>query len=45
MRNLKLYFKDIYDAISELEEFTKDLTKKDFVNNRVCVLSNSHKYR
>jgi len=37
MRNIRLYLKDIYDAIGEIEEFTKDLTEKDFVNNKVCV--------
>jgi uncharacterized protein with HEPN domain len=37
MRNLELYFKDIHDAIDEIEEFTKGLTEKDFINNKVCV--------
>lgn len=37
MRKLELYFKDIYDAIGEIEEFTMGLSEKDFVSNRVCV--------
>ncbi len=36
-RNYALYFKDIYDAIDEIEEFTRGLTQQDFVTNKIVV--------
>jgi uncharacterized protein with HEPN domain len=36
-RNYALYLKDIYDAIDELEQFTKGLTEQDFVTNKMVV--------
>jgi uncharacterized protein with HEPN domain len=35
-RDLKLYLKDIFDAIDEIEEFTKGFTEKDFANNKMA---------
>jgi uncharacterized protein with HEPN domain len=37
MRDFRLYLKDIFDAIDEIEEFTKDLTEGEFVNNKMAV--------
>jgi uncharacterized protein with HEPN domain len=36
-RSCALYLKDIFDAIDEIEEFTKGLTEQDFVVNKVVV--------
>jgi uncharacterized protein with HEPN domain len=36
-RNYALYLKDIYDAIDEIEEFTKGLTQQDFATNKMVV--------
>lgn len=36
-RDYKIYLKDIFDAIDEIEEFTKKLTQNDFVNNKMAV--------
>ncbi len=36
-RNYALFLKDIYDAIDEIEEFTKGLTEKDFAANKMAV--------
>jgi len=35
-RNYALYLKDIYDAIDEIVEFTKDLTEQDFCKQDGC---------
>ena len=36
-RNYALYLKDIFDAIDEIEEFTRGLTEQGFVTNKVIV--------
>lgn len=36
-RSYALYLKDIYDAIGEIEEFTRGLTQQDFVTNKIVV--------
>ncbi len=36
-RDSKIYLKDIFDAIDEIEAFTKDVTVNDFVNNKMMV--------
>ena len=36
-RNYALYLKDIFDAIGEIEEFTRGLTEQGFVTNKVVV--------
>lgn len=36
-RNYALYLKDIFDAIDEIEEFTRDLTEQGFITNKVVV--------
>ncbi len=36
-RSYALYLKDIFDAIDEIEEFTRDLTELDFTTNKMVV--------
>ena len=36
-RDFRLYLKEIFDAIDEIEEFTKGLSENDFVNNKMAV--------
>jgi uncharacterized protein with HEPN domain len=36
-RDFRLYLKDFFDAIDEIEEFTKNFTINDFVNNKMAV--------
>lgn len=36
-RSYALFLKDIYDAIDEIEQFTKDLTEHDFAKNKLVV--------
>jgi len=36
-RNYTLYLKDIYDAIDEIEEFTRGLTQQDFMTKKIVV--------
>jgi uncharacterized protein with HEPN domain len=36
-RDFRLYLKEIFDAIDEIEEFTKGFTINDFVNNKMAV--------
>jgi uncharacterized protein with HEPN domain len=36
-RSFTLYLKDIFDAIDEIELFTKDMNEKDFAANKVVV--------
>ena len=36
-RDFRLYLKEIFDAIDEIEEFTKGFTLTDFVNNKMAV--------
>jgi uncharacterized protein with HEPN domain len=36
-RSYALFLKDIYDAIDEIEQFTKDLTEPDFTKNKMAV--------
>jgi uncharacterized protein with HEPN domain len=35
-RDFRLFLKDIFDAIDEIEEFSKDLTMNDFIINNGC---------
>ena len=37
MRDYRLYLKEIFDAIDEIEEFTKGFSPKDFVSNKMAV--------
>jgi len=37
MRDYRLYLKEIFDAIDEIEEFTKGFSLKDFVSNKMAV--------
>ena len=34
-RDYKLYLQEIYDAISEIEDFTQDLSLEDFKNDKL----------
>lgn len=36
MRNCALFLKDIYDAIDEIEQFTKNLTEQTFAQNKMA---------
>ena len=36
-RDFRLYLKEIFDAIDEIEGFTKGFTENDFVNNKMAV--------
>jgi len=36
-RDYRLYLKEIFDAIDEIEEFTKGFSLKDFVANKMAV--------
>jgi uncharacterized protein with HEPN domain len=36
-RDFRLYLKEIFDAIDEIEEFTKGFTENDFVKNKMAV--------
>lgn len=36
-RDFRLFLKDIFDAIDEIEEFSKDLTMNDFIINKMAV--------
>jgi uncharacterized protein with HEPN domain len=36
-RTYALYLKDIYDAIDEIEQFTKGLTEQGFIANKMAV--------
>lgn len=36
-RNAKLYIKDILDAINKIEEYTKDLSYKNFTKNKIVI--------
>lgn len=36
-RDYRLYLKEIFDAIDEIEEFTKGFTENDFINNKMAV--------
>jgi uncharacterized protein with HEPN domain len=36
-RDYRLYLKEIFDAIDEIEEFTKGFSQSDFVNNKMAV--------
>jgi uncharacterized protein with HEPN domain len=36
-RDYQLYLKDIFDAIDEIEEFTKGFTENDFVSNKMAI--------
>jgi uncharacterized protein with HEPN domain len=37
MRDYRLYLKEIFDAIDEIEEFTKGFSLKDFASNKMAV--------
>jgi hypothetical protein len=36
-RDFRLYLQEIFDAVDEIEEFTKGFTVTDFVNNKMAV--------
>lgn len=36
-RDFRLYLKEIFDAIDEIEKFTKGFTINDFVNNKMAI--------
>ncbi len=36
-KDYKLYLKEIFDAIDEIEEFTKGFSQNDFVNNKMAL--------
>jgi uncharacterized protein with HEPN domain len=36
-RDFRLYLKEIFDAIDEIEEFTKGFTETDFTTNKMAV--------
>ncbi len=36
-RDFRLYLQEIFDAINEIEEFTKGFSEIDFVNNKMAV--------
>jgi uncharacterized protein with HEPN domain len=37
-RDFRLYLQEIFDAINEIEEFTKGFNEIDFVNNKMAGL-------
>jgi len=34
-RNLRIYFRDIFEAISRIEEYTRDLSFENFAESRL----------
>jgi uncharacterized protein with HEPN domain len=36
-RDFRLYLKEIFDVIDEIEEFTKGFSLNDFVSNKMAV--------